>query len=310
MLASIGQTYRNLLASLGIVISEEDWDAVHPPGPSTPKSPLGPDRPHHYDKDSNLPVFTSSQLEWCEPELYGFTQYEVVEDEATAHPFTCEYEDELNIKMNHRPIHRYDRVYRIRWALEHIIGCVGTCPKEVETRLRACMDADVIYSRNAYEWVRKHLKEWKLSHLYLSIPGIVSRLGGPRWKVTADQCRTVLGEATMLHRLFDQFKRAGTIKRQRFPKIQYVLLRLLDRHGIMPPYRVPWARTSIKRRQLNALLTVIETTPSCQTNAAPAQTCPNNPPNVSESPNASTPPVWQSSSNATSPSENPCPDSG
>lgn len=74
--------YLTLLAELGIDIPQETWNEVHSiPSPSEPpSSPILPSRPHS-TTDDGLPVFTLSQLEWCEPELYGFTQYEVVEDE-------------------------------------------------------------------------------------------------------------------------------------------------------------------------------------------------------------------------------------
>lgn len=254
-----GSEYIALLKDLGIDVSQEAWDAVHGKQVELP-SPILPCRPHTYDGD--MPVFTSSQLEWCEPELYGFFRYEVVEDEAAAHPFALEYNDEIQWKLNHRPVHRYDRQYRIRRTLQHMIGCVGHVPSDVIDALTKNADmSDRISTRGCYEWARAQLKGMRRPDLYKCIPTIINVLGGPRWALTTDQYRHVHDDAMRLHGVFNHFKKLGHLRRQRFPKMQFVVLRLLDRHGVAPPYRVPWARTSIKRRQLRNFISSIEERP-------------------------------------------------
>lgn len=253
-----------LLRELGIHLSREEWEAAHPElSPTWEKGEptLLPVKPHHYDPPTAenpdpLPVFTSSQVAWCDPECYGWTQYEVVEDEATAHPFCLSYDDERYYRANHRPVHRYSRPYRLRWTLAHVVGHVGKLPDELHRRLKeeVARHPHVIEGRGAYEWVRHRLKAEGASQLYLSIPMIVRVLGGPRWKVSERQYGSVLADALALHKTFDALARSGRLVRRRFPKMQFVLLRLLDRHGVAPPYRVLWARTSIKRRQLRRFL--------------------------------------------------------
>jgi hypothetical protein len=257
-------TCLDLLKSLGVEIEREVWNQVHQVAPPPPNPTLLPSRPHHYDQE--MPVFTRSQMDWCDPEIYGYQRYEVVEDEAAAHPLALEWEDEQYYAGNHRPVHRYDRPYRIRWSLSHVVGHVGRVPKKVMQWLRDELKKSqhVITTRAAHEWVRSRLKQKGLRDLYLSTPFIVRQLGGPRWRVTTQQWQRVDEEAIYLHHLFETLKRSGLCVRQRFPKIQYVLLRLLDRHGVLAPYRVPWARTSIKRRQLAQFLHTLEcpTSPS------------------------------------------------
>lgn len=251
--------YLDLLAELGIVIPEQEWNEAHN---ITPEEPRQPHEPVDIDSVSGLPVFTTAQLEWCEPEQYGYDKYQVIEDELTAHPFALDYDQELYYAANYNnAIHRYSRQYRLRWVLGHLVGQLGKAPKDVEQRLRAelCREgSDVLWTREAYEWVRGRLRKWKLSQLYLSVPHIVSRLGGARWRVSLKQYTQVVEEATRLHKIFDSMKRQGKLQRQRFPPLLFVLLYLLDRHGVMPPYRIPWARTLIRRRELRHFLLFLQ----------------------------------------------------
>lgn len=246
-----------LLRELGIHIDEAEWHSVHgtaPPAPPSLPSEV-PDRPVAYEND--VPVFTSTQCEYGNPEDYGYAEYTVVEDENHAHPFVLSWKDEQYYRGNHRPIHRYSRPYRIRWTLEHVLGYAGKLPAELGRELRQEAQrhgSDPLQTRSAHEWVRLQLKRRRRKDLYLSVPFIVGRLGGPRWRVTSSVIVKVYEDAMVLHRTFDALKRQGRIHRQRFPKLQYVLLKLLDRHGAVSPYRVPWARTSIKRRELRAFL--------------------------------------------------------
>lgn len=256
--------YLDLLAELGIEIPREAWDAEHPRSQS-PEPAIFPWRPDHHD-EKGMAVFTQSQMEWCDPTCYGFDQpFEIVEDDAAAKPYVLSWDDEQYYRANYnRAIHRYSRIYRLRWTLSHLVGSVGKLPEEVERRLRAAMagggDGHVIHTRRAHEWVRAHLKRMRRTEgvrhtdLYISIPFIVRILGGPRWRVHPTQYAAVLEDAVRTHRTFDALRKRGWTGRQRFPKMQYVLLKLLDRHRVMAPYRVPWARTAIKRRQLKAFL--------------------------------------------------------
>ena len=254
-------TYLELLRELGIDIPEADWNRIHgiEPEPTRPKHPSNRE-PLYVDETDGIPVYTASQLEWNLPEHDGVVDYRVVEDDYHAHPFALNYHDELYYRANYRPRHRYSRPYRIRWTLSHLIGSTGKLPPGVADRLRNTLPppGDVLHSRSAHEWVRTCLKKWRHTELYLSVPYIVARLGGPRWRVSSRQVRDVYDDAIRLHTVFDTLRKQGRLGRQRFPKLQYVLLKLLDRHGVVPPYRIPWARTSIKRRQLRDFLTTLD----------------------------------------------------
>jgi hypothetical protein len=254
-----------LLHEQGIDVDPSEWITLDPrPGGYSPRPrydpPPLPTQPCYYDED-DLPVFTKSQLNNCAPEVFGYERYSIVEDAEAAHPFGLNYADEVHWRRWHRPIHRYDRPYRIRRTLAFVTGydCQAV-PEDVLRQLKRYVTTADLMSWHIYDRVRALLKRWRLAPWYSSIPHIIVRLGGPRWRVSTDQFRRVSEDALTLHRRFDHFRRQERLQgnRRRFPKMQFVLLRLLDRHGVHPPYRVPWARTYIKRRQLWHLLDWME----------------------------------------------------
>lgn len=250
-------TYLTLLAGLGIDIPVEVWNDTHGIEPEPqPQHPISRE-PQYFD-ENDTPVYTASQLDWNRPEDVGVHDFIVVEDDFHAHPFALNYHDEIYYRANHRPKHRYSRPYRIRWTFSHLIGLTGKLPQGVRQRLLNSVTGETLQGRNAHEWVRSCLKKWGHKELYLSVPYIVARLGGPKWRVSTKQTMAVYDDAIRLHTVFDALRKQGRLGRQRFPKMQYVLLKLLDRHGVVAPYRVPWARTCIKRRQLRDFLTRLD----------------------------------------------------
>lgn len=251
--------YLQLLAELGIDIPETVWNEVHNIPPPPPPPSRCPDVPVDYT-DDDVPVFLSTQVEWEGPEMYGYDRYEVHEVEETAHPLRLDYKSEQYYRANFRGIHRYSRAYRIRWVYFHLVGSMGRSPPALLARLKAEAKAegDPIWNRGVYEWVRGRLRGWKLARYYHVIPRLVADLGGPRWRIRDAQHARVLEDATRLHRLFDALARAGKLCRQRFPSLTFVLLFLLDRHGVMAPYRIPWARTYISRKGLRTFLDYLQ----------------------------------------------------
>lgn len=244
------------LRECGVDISTEAWNTEHPPPPE-PEKRTEPGMDPQFVDHTGMPYFSSSQVDWCDPSVFGVDDFGVFEDDETAHPFVLSWSDEQYYRANYRAKHRYSRPYRLRWTFAHVIGCYGKCSPATLAALRTRLETetrDVIRTRRAYEWVRAQLQELGATRLNMSIPWLVHRLGGPKWKVTSQQYTAVLEEAEAIHRAFERTK--GT--RKRFPKMQYVLLRTLDRHGVVPPYFVKWARTSIKRRQLADFLATLD----------------------------------------------------
>jgi hypothetical protein len=253
-------SWLDLLKSVNVDISREDW-AEHHPQPEVAEARTEPGMDPVFVHD-DVPYFSAAQVDWCDPSVFGHEDFGVVEDADSAHPMVLSWADEQYYRANYRAKHRYSRPYRLRWTLAHVVGYYGKCNADVLAQLRerqAGERKDVMRTRGAYEWVRKQLALLGQSKLNLSIPSLVRRLGGPSWRVTSAQYYAVLDDAERIHRAFERDKGA----RKRFPKMQYVLLRALDRHGVVPPYFVRWARTSIKRRQLADCLAVLDDEPPC-----------------------------------------------
>lgn len=253
--------YLDLLDELGITIEPTTWFQEHPERcqeqsvtvvPSV--LPTTPIANYH-----SLPVFSSSQIAWADPGLFGFHNYLVYEDPETAHPLVLDYKDECYYSGNYVKKHLYSRPYRIRWVFNHLIGFQGACPLKVLSDLmKALCDGpspSPLFGRNIYCWVFERLRAWKLPELYLSIPFIIRQLGGSVWIITDRHIRQVLDNAYAIDKQFThhqtfQKQQHQRKKRIRFPKLQFVLLYLLRKQGVLPPYYIPWARTATKARQL------------------------------------------------------------
>lgn len=258
-------SYLQLLKELGIDVTQDEWNAAQPlehqiTPPPPPPSKL-PDVPLY--TTNGHPTFSRSQIDQCAPEVFGFQFYDVVEDAEAAHPLVLSYDDEQYYRANYRPIHRYSRSYRLRWTLAHVVGHVGQAPSSILQHLHELVQKEPlkIHGRGAHDFVRTALKAIHGgSRYYLSIPWLIKRLGGPKWVLSDATYMQILQVADTLHRAFDRLRQQGVLSsRKRFPKMEYVLLKIIDAHGVPPPYKVPWARTSIKRRQLATLVTTLET---------------------------------------------------
>lgn len=238
----------SLLAECGVDIPLEDWNREHPLPITAPIT----DAPEPTGYVGDVPCYSSTQVDYCPPECWGIDVYHVEEDVETAHPYVLSWKDEQYYRGNFRPTHRYSRIYRLTWTLAHVLGYYARADPEIVERLRSDLGTNpVLRTRRAYEWVRAQLRSYNAPHMYLSIPALIRMLGGPSWHCSNAAWHAVKAEAEALHRAFDAMEDKG---RKRFPKMQYVLLRLLDKHGVAPPYKVLWARTSIKRRQLAQFL--------------------------------------------------------
>lgn len=252
--------YLELLASVGVTVTLDEWKATHDRPidliPDHPGEAVFPLRPVAWT-DDHVPCFSRRQYDMVRPEDVGYDCYQIHETTPSdASPVALSYADELELKRHARPVHRYNRLYRLKRTLAFTIGCAGVLPPDPLPTIAV----DVLMSRRRiYNHVRKLLRtQYKgtvhASLYYASIPYIIAQLTNRRWKVTTTQFASVLDLATKLHFAFNALVRTGGTARHRFPKMQFVILQLLDRFHIVPPYRVPWARTSIKRRQLASLV--------------------------------------------------------
>ncbi len=101
-----------MLADIGISIDPNEWaltNNIPSPEPSEVDSNEGqirmPSKPYSFTNDG-LPQFLDSQLEWFDPEIAGFFNYEVIEDNGAKLGF-LNYEDEKYLAK--KRIHFYNR---------------------------------------------------------------------------------------------------------------------------------------------------------------------------------------------------------
>jgi len=152
---------------------------------------------------------------------------------------------------NLRKPHLYDRKYRFKWCFYHLISAMGkTPPDNIMEDLKTKFDKKV-QGRRAYQVIYKYLKQNKLSIYYMSIPYIIQRLGGTRFNISSEKTRDIINQFNKFHYIFEKFK--NKYSRIRFPKMLYISLRLLNEHGIEPPYRIPLTRTAKRRIKLEPL---------------------------------------------------------
>jgi hypothetical protein len=166
--------------------------------------------------------------------------------------YGLDYEQELHFKLNHRRIHRYDRCYRFRWTFAHQIAADGKAPAYCLSLLRKQISQADLHSRRAYECVRRSLKKLDAAKLYISIPLIIKALGGPSWVISHKQmrqiskktkffnraCARIGNEGQLYCRIFNTL--AERLKRKRFPKMQFIMMHLFHKHGVVTPYKVYW----------------------------------------------------------------------
>jgi len=151
-----------------------------------------------------------------------------------------------------KKFHEYSRVARFRWTFAHLISnmgkisekCYEELNQEVGKRIPSC-------PFRAYNIIYKELKKRKLREYYISIPYILNRLGGKRWNLKTSDFIKVENKFLKLHHLFNNNKHL--FKRKRFPKLQYIALKLLEDINISPPYHIPKVRTNKKRKSLDPL---------------------------------------------------------
>lgn len=174
-------------------------------------------------------------------------------------PYAVDFDQELHLKLNNdweKSVHTYDRILRFKSALYYLIGVKGSVDEQTLLNIKKQLGNRVITSpyRN-YNLVYKYLKLHKLNKYYISIPYILNLMGAKRWKVPHQKLLNVIDNFTKFHYYFDSINNQDKKIRSkvRFPKLQYIILRLLADQNIYPPYNIPITRTIKKRKLLDPI---------------------------------------------------------
>lgn len=169
-------------------------------------------------------------------------------------PFALNFKD--SVKQKKKVVHTYKRILRFKSVVYHLIGCLGKISEDDFKEIKNNIGCKVISSplRN-YNIVYKYLKSKQWNKYYMSIPFILNKLGAKRWNIENVKMNKVFNTFSKLHYNFNKIYNQDIKKRSkvRFPKLQYIALRLLEDQGIFPPYHIPQARTNKKRKSLDPL---------------------------------------------------------
>ncbi len=201
---------------------------------------------NHWD---NVPVFSSDDIEiYGQPDFYGFTDYYVIETEASARPMEADY-NYINTTVNFRPIHRYKRLERFTFTLAYLIGVKGNIPPKV---LEACQDVTV-NQETIWNDIKTILKKNKWHIYYNRISVIINHLG---LQVTENMTNKVfdaiIQDFQQLNQSFNQTKKKQWNRRY-FLNLKFVALKLLEKHGIVFKVFIPLIKTKRKLKVLNEL---------------------------------------------------------
>jgi hypothetical protein len=202
-------------------------------------------KPVRYDND--IPVFSTRDIDdYGFPEIYGYTKYLVIESRELNAVTEYKMEHEYDL----RPIHRYSRLARFKSTLFQLLGERGHIPPIAFNAVKTYLKPD---SKNKWEDARKLLKHFNQRKCYDRIPIILSKLGYGRSfpSLTSDQIIYIINDFCALSDTFERTKHKYS--RRYFPNIRYIVLKLLELHGITSNYPLPFVRTDRKRLSLDTL---------------------------------------------------------
>lgn len=248
--------YFEMLKEMGVSIDPCEWDKQT----QRSASPELPDRPHHYNGDGRA-VFTTQQLEWCDPEDFGFTgEYEVVD---SGPKYTTEWKDE--IMLTKKRYHRYSRVKRFKFILTQLMGATGFVKQKNRDDEVMVMQPfwkhkkilEQIPKNMLWETIRLILKKHKQRIFYNRIPTIIRRLGlvTPSKQSTSTKLDSIMYDFQLMHHVFNQVK--SKIGRAYFPNLRYIALKLMAKHGLPLIVEIPQLRTLSKQEELDGIYKTI-----------------------------------------------------
>ena len=202
----------------------------------------GPCQPLRFE--DYIPVYTSDQIEiYGLPDNWGVFYYTVIETRESAHPQIIDFALTSDRRGSLRPIHRYSRLERFESVLYQLIGARGKVPKRIINYINL-----VGYNKSPellWESIRRILKEkgWRL--YYNRIPTILQLLGESKTINFQDQALLISEIVNDFRKLSASFdRRPGT--RKYFPNLRFIALKLLEAHGAVFEYMIPFIRTPRK----------------------------------------------------------------
>lgn len=251
------EAYIELLEAIGITIDPESI-----PVEDQENLFIHLDSNPHYDA-RNQKYYTTQQID-----TYGEQEGEYYVVQSRELMIGTEHKNEIVPGQQARKVHRYNRTTRFRYCVTQLLTQSGEVPVDVlvqvcnefgvdyeltqwVSKYHLCLKSKIkITSRLVYDpttiWglMRKFLKGLKLGLYYNRIPIILCTLGVPGTTCSTEQYDGIMADFKCLNEGFDKAKDHLQIKY--FPDLRYVALRLMDKHGVIPKYDIPWLNTKRK----------------------------------------------------------------
>lgn len=205
--------------------------------------------------DNYIPVYTTDQIDlYGIPEFWGVSCYTVIQTRESMAPMVTDYEIEQERRGSLRPIHHYDRIERFQSTLYQLIGCRGRVPSEIISKIRQIgynTDPDYIWDS-----IRTTLKSIPKGRLYYNrIPTILQILGYQRkinFKDQSQLIQEIVLDFRKMNAKYEQIKsRFGD--RKYFPSLRFIAFKLLQKHGAVFEYKIPFVRTPRKQVLLETI---------------------------------------------------------
>lgn len=218
----------------------------------------GPIQPFRID--NGVPIYSSDQLAlYGIPDLWGIHEYEVVESRESSHPMVTDYQMEQDRRGALRPIHHYNRVERFESILYQLIGARGVVPRLVLQTIRIeGYETDPALIWNSIRSIlKKH--NWRL--YYNRIPVILEKLGYNLKINFGDKNAFVLMIVNEFRKMSAKFEEIRPqLERSYFPNLRYIAFKLLQEHGAVFEYDIPFLRTPRKEKMMNELWELLKPT--------------------------------------------------
>ena len=198
-----------------------------------------------------MPVYTSEQIDlYGLPDNWGIVSYLVVQTRESAHPMVTDYDMEQERRGALRPVHHYSRLERFESTLYQLIGCRGKVPSFVIDHIKEVgYDSD---PDNIWESVQSILKKKNWRIYYNRIPTILQIIGFARKIDFKDNSRLLEEIVIDFKRINYKFERikSGLGGRKYFPSLRFIAFKLLEKHGAVFQYQIPFVRTPRKMKML------------------------------------------------------------
>jgi hypothetical protein len=166
--------------------------------------------------------------------------------------YHLDYDQEISHYMNCKKKHRYSRKARFKSILCQLIGVSGDTPSKIIKIVRTHLKPRTRRS-SIWNQVRYALKRNNLSLFYNRIPLLIKLITGVKPDgVTYTAVQNILNDFNYFHYQFNNHL-AYLWGRKYFPNLRFIALKLMQKHGITFPYKVPLVRTCRKKKYLEGL---------------------------------------------------------